>query len=76
MVVNHLQTSQYHLGLACSHCMEYFTMSANSMCWHSQLHKPVPASIDNDNDNDNQEEESVNNDNSREYKDELAFYED
>ena len=39
MVVNHLQTSHYHLGLVYSCCMEYFTMSTNAMCQHSQLCK-------------------------------------
>ena len=70
-VRNHLQTSHYHLGLICSHCVEYFTTSANVMCWHSQLCKLAPPSGD-----DNQEEESVNNDNSGEYNDEFTFYED
>ena len=72
MVVNHLWTSHYHLGLICSHCVEYFTMSADTMCQHSKLCKPVPAGINDDND---WEEEFVNDDNSREYN-ELAFYED
>ena len=74
MVVNHLWTSHYHLGLICSHCMEYFTTSADAMCQHSQLCKPAPASINND--NDDWQEESDDDDNSGEYNDKSAFYED
>ena len=40
-IVNQLCTSHYHLGLVCSHCVEYFTTSADAMCQHSQLFKPV-----------------------------------
>ena len=35
LVVNDLWTSHYHLGLICNHCMEYFTVSTNTMHWHS-----------------------------------------
>ena len=76
MVVNHLQTSHYHLGVICSYCIEYFITSTNTTCWHSQLCKPVLASV-NDNNNDNDwDEESVNDYNGREYDDEFAFYKD
>ena len=51
-VVNHLQTSHYHLGLICGQCLEYFTTSADTMCHHSQLCKPAPAGIDDDDDDD------------------------
>ena len=37
MVVNHLWTSHYHLGLICSHCMEYFTHE----CWCHALALPA-----------------------------------
>ena len=75
MVVNHLQTHHYHLGLICSCCVEYFT-SAGAMHWHAKLCKPVLADID-DNDSDNGwEEESVNDDNGREYDDKFTFYKD
>ena len=70
-MVNHLRTNHYHLGLICNHCIEYFTMSTDAMCWHSQLCKPAPANDDND-----QEEESVNDDNGGEYDDKFALYED
>ena len=70
-VVNHLQTSHYHLGLICSCCMEYFTMSANAMYWQSQLCKLAPVNDD----DDESKEESVDDDNGREY-DEFALYED
>ena len=61
MVVNHLQTSHYHLVLICGKCLEYLTTSDNAMCHHLQLCKPAMAGI-NDN-NDNQEEESDIDDN-------------
>ena len=72
----HLWTSHYHLGLVCSHCVEYFTTSTDTMHWHSQLCKPALPSISNDDNNDDQKKESVNDDNSGEYNDEFAFYED
>ena len=55
-MVNHLQPSHYQLGLICSHCVKYFTMSADAMHQHSQLCKLAPASTDDDGD---QQEESV-----------------
>ena len=54
-IINHLQTSHYHLGLVCSECLRYFTTSADTMHCHSQLSKWTLAGIDDDND---QEEES------------------
>ena len=35
-VVNHLQTMHYHLGLICTHCLNYFMMSADAM-WQSMV---------------------------------------
>ena len=67
--MNHLHTNHYHLGLVCSQCTEYFTTSADTMCQHSQLCKPVPA-----NDDDDWEEESYNGDNGGDY-DEFEFVE-
>ena len=61
MVVNHLQMSQHHLGLICGQCPEYFTTSADSLHFHSQLCMPVPAG----NDDDDQEEESDISDNGK-----------
>ena len=69
MVVNHLQTSHYHLDLVCGQCLEYFTTSTDTMHHHSQLCKPALAGIDED---DNQEEESNNNDNGKD-NDDFAF---
>ena len=68
-MVNHLQTSHYHLGLVCSWCIVYFTTSANTMCQHSQLYK---LALVND-DNNNREEESGDDDKSRECNDEFTF---
>ena len=51
MVVNCLQTTHYHLGLICAHCLDYFTMSTDAMLWHAQLCKSVVAG-----DDDNREE--------------------
>ena len=47
MVVNHLQTMHYHLGLICTCCLNYFTMSADAMWWHAQLCKSTVASDNN-----------------------------
>ena len=30
-IVNHLQTTHYHLGLICVHCLDYFTTSTDAM---------------------------------------------
>ena len=62
----------YHLGLVCSHCMDYFTTSTDAMCWHAQLCKLVAAGIN----DDDQEEEFEDDDNSCKYDDEFAFNED
>ena len=51
MVINHLWTMHYHLGLICAHCLNYFTMSVDSIQWHTQLCKSLAAS-----DDDNREE--------------------
>ena len=63
----------YHLGLICSQCMDYFTMSMDAMCWHAQLYKRAVSSID---DNDDWEEESEDDDNGGDYNDEFTFDED
>ena len=73
-VVNHLQTSHYHLGLICSCCMEYFTTSVNAIHWHAQLCKQAPARVD---DNDYDWEEDSNDDyNGTELDDKFTFGED
>ena len=36
-VVNHLQTMHYHLGLICTHCLNCFMTTADSMHQHAQL---------------------------------------
>ena len=59
MVVNHLQTSQFCLGLICSQCLRYFTTSADTMHCHLQLCKQTLAGINNNND---QEEQCNSND--------------
>ena len=48
MVVNHLLTMHYHLGLICAHCLNYFMMSTDAMHQHDQLCKPMAASDDDD----------------------------
>ena len=48
MVVNHLQTMHYHLGLICACCLDYFTTSADAMHWHTQLFKSTAAGDDDD----------------------------
>ena len=48
MVVNHLQTMHYHVGLVCTCCLNYFTMSADAMWQHTQLCKTVVAGDDDD----------------------------
>ena len=62
-MVNHLQTSHYHLGLICSQCLNYYSTSTDAMHCHLQLCKPALAGV-NDDDDDDQEEESNFNDNS------------
>ena len=47
-VVNHLQTTHYHLGLICACCLDYFTTSADTMHQHAQLCKSMAASDDDD----------------------------
>ena len=51
IVVNHLHTMHYHLGLICAHCLNYFTISTDTMQQHAQLCKSTAASND-----DNREE--------------------
>ena len=46
MMVNHLQTMHYHLGLICACCLNYFTMSTDDMWQHAQLCKSTAASND------------------------------
>ena len=53
----------YHLGLICAHCVDYFTTSADTMCQHAQLYKPTVAS---DDDDDRKEEAYEDDDNSNE----------
>ena len=48
-IVNHLWIMHDHLGLSCACCLEYFTTSADALCWHAQLCEPM-ASSDNDDD--------------------------
>ena len=73
MVVNLLRTKHYHLGPVCRSCVDYFTMTMDAMCQHTQLCKPVVASIDDD---DDQEEEFEDNDNSGKYDDKFIFDDD
>ena len=55
MVLNHLWTMHYHLGLICACCLDYFMMSADTMWQHTQLCKSVVAG-----NNDDREESPTN----------------
>ena len=57
MVLNHLQTTHYHLGLICACYLDYFTTSAEAMCHHAHICRPTTAG----NDDDNREEEDSEN---------------
>ena len=37
MVVNHLRTMDYHLGLVCTLSMDFFTTSMDTMRWHVHI---------------------------------------
>ena len=63
MVVNHLRTMHYHLGLVCALCMDFFSTSTDAIRWHTQMCKSITAAKDNDweedeydNDNDGDED--------------------
>ena len=47
-VVNHLQTMHYHLGLICTHCLDYSMTSTDAMHWHTQLCRSMAAGNDDD----------------------------
>ena len=74
MMVNHLQTTHYHLGFICAHCEDYFTMSADAMHDHAPLIKPMAAG-NNDNNREDSPPDYENNDNGNE-DDEFMFEED
>ena len=61
MVVNHLQTIYYHLGLVCALYVEFFTTSADTMRWHTCVCKSIATK-----DNDHKDKESENIDDSNE----------
>ena len=66
MVVNHLRTIHYHLGLVCTLCMDFFSTSTDAMRWHVYVCKSIAAE-----DNDHEEEESKNDDDGSEEDDYL-----
>ena len=72
MMVNHLETMHYHLGLICIHCMDYFTTSTGTMHQHAQVCKPMTGS---DIDDDREEGDYEDDDNGDE-DDEFVFEED
>ena len=49
MVVNHLQTKHYHLGLICTHCINFFTMCLDTMWWHTLVCKSTATGDSNGN---------------------------
>ena len=59
-MVNHLWTTHYHMGLIFAHCQDYFTTSADTMCQHAQLCKPMTASNDDDGREEEDYEDNVN----------------
>ena len=61
MVVNHLRTSHYYLGLICGWCLEYFTTGSDTMCCHAQRCLSSCACGDDDNDDDHEEESDAGN---------------
>ena len=63
----------YNLGIMCAQCLEYFTISADSMQRHSQLCRPSAAS---DNNDDDWEEEDFEDDDNGDKDNELIFNED
>ena len=64
--VSHLQTTHYHLGLICSHCVDYFATSSDSMHCHTQLCKPAAAGNDNNYDREESPPDYEDEDNSKE----------
>ena len=58
MVVIHLQTMHYHLGLICSCCLNYITTSTDAMHCHNPLCKSTAAGGDDDDDDEEEEKES------------------
>ena len=45
MVVNHLRTMHYHLGLVCTLCMDFLATSADTMRWHTHASKSMATEI-------------------------------
>ena len=50
MLVNHLGTMHYQLGLICAHCLSYFITNAEAMHCHGHGCKPTTAGTGNDDD--------------------------
>ena len=57
-VVNHLRTVHYYLGLICALCQDFFTMSSDTLRWHTSSYESLPMD-----DKDWQEEEESKGDN-------------
>ena len=60
-MVNHLQSTHYHLGLICAHCLDYFTTNADTMHHHIRVYKSMTASGDDDDDRDKEDYEDNDN---------------
>ena len=41
MVINHLKTMHYHLGLVCTLCIDFLATSADTMRWHTHACKSM-----------------------------------
>ena len=52
MVINHLWTVHYHLGLVCILCLDFFATSMDTMRWHASSCKSMATE-----DKDQEEEE-------------------
>ena len=59
-VVNHLWMMHYHMGLMCTHCVDYFMTSTDAMCWHTHICKSTTSG---NGDNDRKEEDYEDDDN-------------
>ena len=57
MVMNHLRTTHYHLGLVCALCIDFFSTNTDAMRWHAHMCKSNTSARDND-----QEEDGYKND--------------
>ena len=71
MVVNHLQTMHYHLGLTCACCLSYFAINVEVICCHAHGCKPTTAgNCDDDNYEEYEDNDNGNKDNEFKFEEE------